>query len=37
MTKIWIAKTELIWPGKYKEDGTLKEVPRMSMANWINY
>ena len=28
MAKIDITKTELVWPGKYNEDGTLKEVPR---------
>jgi hypothetical protein len=31
MAKIEITKTELVWPGKYKEDGTLKEVPRASL------
>lgn len=31
MTKIEITKTELVWPGKYNEDGTLKEVPRVSL------
>ena len=31
MPKIDIAKTELVWPGKYNEDGTLKEVPRVSL------
>lgn len=31
MTKIEISKTELVWPGKYNEDGTLKEVPRVSL------
>jgi len=31
MAKININKTELIWPGKYNEDGTLKEVPRVSL------
>ncbi|MYC66874.1 MAG: site-specific DNA-methyltransferase [Acidobacteriia bacterium] len=31
MAKINITKTELIWPGKYSEDGTLKEVPRVSL------
>jgi hypothetical protein len=30
MPKIDITKTELVWPGKYNEDGTLKEVPRVS-------
>jgi DNA modification methylase len=31
MAKIEITKTELVWPGKYSEDGTLKEVPRVSL------
>jgi len=31
MAKIEITKTELVWPGKYNEDGTLKEVPRVSL------
>lgn len=31
MAKIDITRTELVWPGKYKEDGTLKEVPRVSL------
>lgn len=31
MAKIDITKTELVWPGKYDEDGTLKEVPRVSL------
>ena len=31
MAKIDINRTELAWPGKYKEDGTLKEVPRVSL------
>ena len=31
MTKIDITRTELVWPGKYNEDGTLKEVPRVSL------
>jgi hypothetical protein len=31
MAKIEITKTELVWPGKYKEDGTRKEVPRVSL------
>ena len=26
-----ITKTELVWPGKYAEDGTLTEVPRVSL------
>jgi DNA modification methylase len=26
-----ITKTELVWPGKYNEDGTLREVPRVSL------
>lgn len=31
MAKIDIARTELVWPGKYNEDGTLEEVPRVSL------
>ena len=31
MAKIEITKTELVWPGKYNEDGTLREVPRISL------
>src|SRR5438093_12848771 len=31
MARIDIPKTELVWPGKYNEDGTLKEVPRVSL------
>ena len=31
MAKIEINKTELVWSGKYNEDGTLKEVPRVSL------
>jgi hypothetical protein len=31
MAKIEITKTELVWPGKYNGDGTLKEVPRVSL------
>jgi len=31
MPKIDINKTELVWPGKYDEDGTLKEVPRVNL------
>ena len=31
MAKIDITKTELVWPGKYNEDGILKEVPRVSL------
>jgi len=27
MAKIDITKTELVWPGKYNEDGTGKEEP----------
>ena len=26
-----VTKTELIWPGKYNDDGTLKEVPRVPL------
>lgn len=31
MAKIDITKTELVWPGKYNEDGNLIEVPRVSL------
>jgi adenine-specific DNA-methyltransferase len=31
MAKIEITKTELVWPGKYNEDGTRAEVPRVSL------
>lgn len=31
MAKIEITKTELVWPGKYNEDGTRREVPRVSL------
>lgn len=31
MAQIDITRTELVWPGKYKEDGTLKEPPRLSL------
>ena len=29
--KINVTKTELVWPGKYNEDGTLREAPRVSL------
>ena len=31
MAKIDITRTELVWPGKYNEDDTLKEVPRVNL------
>ena len=31
MAKIDITKTELVWPGKYNDDGTLKEVPSVNL------
>jgi len=31
VAKIEINKVELVWPGKYNEDGTLKEVPRVHL------
>ena len=31
MAKIDVTRTELVWPGKYNEDGTLKETPRVSL------
>jgi hypothetical protein len=26
-----VTKVELVWPGKYNEDGTRKEVPRVNL------
>ncbi len=31
MAKIDITKTELVWPGKYGDDGNLKEIPRVNL------
>lgn len=31
MAKIDITRTELVWPGKYSEDGTLRELQRASL------
>lgn len=31
MAKTEITKTELVWPGKYNDDGALKDVPRVSL------
>lgn len=31
MAKIDVTKTELVWPGKYNEDGSLREVPRVNL------
>lgn len=31
MARIGATKTELVWPGKYNEDGARKEVPRVSL------
>src|SRR5688572_13091299 len=31
MAKIEVTKTELVWPGKYNDDGTRKAVPRVSL------
>ena len=31
MGKVEVSRTELVWPGKYNEDGTLKEVPRVAL------
>ena len=31
MAKIDVTRTELVWPGKYNEDGTLKEAARVSL------
>ena len=31
MAKIDVTRTELVWPGKYHEDGTLNEAPRVNL------
>ena len=31
MAKFDITRTELVWPGKYNEDGTLNEVPKVNL------
>ena len=31
MAKVDITRTELVWPGKYNEDGTLHETSRVSL------
>jgi hypothetical protein len=31
MPKIDITRTELVWPGKYDDDGNRREVPRVSL------
>src|ERR1700733_3546068 len=31
MAKLQITKTELVWPGKYREDGTLADAPRANL------
>src|SRR5271156_3027889 len=31
MGKVEVSRTELVWPGKYNDDGTLKEVPRITL------
>jgi adenine-specific DNA-methyltransferase len=31
MARIQITKTELVWPGKYNEDGTLTQLPRANL------
>lgn len=31
MPKFEITKTELVWPGKYNEDGARREIPRVSL------
>ena len=31
MAMIEVIKTELVWPSRYNEDGTLKEVPHVSL------
>ena len=31
LAKIEITRTEWVWPGKYNDDGTRKEVPKVSL------
>ena len=31
MAKIEFTKTELVWPGKYNEEGTREEGPRINL------
>jgi DNA modification methylase len=31
MSKIEVTRTELVWPGKYNDDGTLNEVPHVNL------
>jgi hypothetical protein len=31
MAKIDITRTELVWPGKYNEDGSRREVARVTL------
>ena len=31
MPNLDVAKTELLWPGKYNEDGTLRDVPQVNL------
>jgi adenine-specific DNA-methyltransferase len=31
MAKIEVTKTELVWPDKYNDEGTLKEAPRLNL------
>ncbi len=31
MAKVKVTRTELVWPRKYNEDGTLRETPRVSL------
>lgn len=33
MAKIDITRTELVWPGKYNEDGTRREVERVNVSS----
>jgi hypothetical protein len=35
MAKIEVTKTELVWPGKYNEDGSLKEVTQVNLPSQV--
>ena len=37
MAKIDVTRTELVWPGKYNEDGTRREVERVQTESVAPY
>ncbi|MBC8492373.1 MAG: hypothetical protein H8D43_01205 [Chloroflexi bacterium] len=36
MPKTKITRTELVWPGKYDEDGNLAQVERFNLPSQVN-